>query len=66
VSAGVRRFKADDLAFCDLAPTAFVELMVAWRKADDSPILRSFLQLIRGRKESIRKQVSSGHAAAKQ
>jgi DNA-binding transcriptional LysR family regulator len=60
VSAGVRRFKTDDLAFCDLKPTTSVELVVAWRKADDSPILRSFLELIRERKESIRRQVSNG------
>jgi DNA-binding transcriptional LysR family regulator len=56
VPAGVHHLRTPGLAFVEILPrTTHVGLSIAWNAANESPVVRDFLKLVRENKERIRK-----------
>jgi DNA-binding transcriptional LysR family regulator len=55
VPAGVHHLRTPGLAFVEILPrTTHVGLSIAWNPANESPVVRDFLKLVRDNKERIR------------
>jgi DNA-binding transcriptional LysR family regulator len=58
VPAGVHHLRTPGLAFVEILPrTTHVGLSIAWNPANESPVVRDFLKLVRANKERIRQGV---------
>lgn len=59
VPSGVRHLRTPGLVFVPVVPkTAYVGLSVAWDPANESPLVKSFLKLVRANKDRIRRSTS--------